>query len=272
MKELGAKLRFYLTYLTKRFLFSWQIETAYVGNVVGELMSTLFYNITYITFLSVLLSKIKLIGNYSFNDMLVLTLMMQVAFYTALTFTYESSNTFVHDVKYGGFDTNLLRPISPLFQIMTSGLRPFSGIFFSVPPLSIYIFLIIKNHALNPTLLQAAVTLFSFGIGILLLHFYRFMFAMISFKAKEAKNIMKMLDFFGDLGGYPYEAYKQPFLTIVLLIAPLLPAAAIPASYLLGKSTTITPLLVQIGLLALFTTICFAMWKRGLRIYESVSS
>jgi ABC-2 type transport system permease protein len=95
---------------------------------------------------------------------------------------------------------------------------------------------------------------------------------MIAFKAKEIKNIMKMLDLFGDFGAYPYEIYQQPLLTIVLFIAPLLAAAGIPASYFLGKTTSIIPLLIQITMLAIFASACFIGWRKGLKAYESASS
>jgi ABC-2 type transport system permease protein len=155
---------------------------------------------------------------------------------------------------------------------MTLGLRPFSGFFFSIPPLSIYIFLIIRNNAFHPTPSQFAMGLASLSVGLLLLHFYRYTFATIAFKAKEITNIMKMLDLFGDFGAYPYEMYHQPLLTVVMFVAPLLPAAGIPASYFLGKSTTITPLLIQLALLTFFIIACSIGWKKGLKAYESASS
>lgn len=272
MKGLASNAKLYWRILVKKFLFAWQIETAYAGNTVGELFSTVFYNITFIIFIDIVLKKFKLIAGYSFSDMLVLTFVTQVVFYTALTFTYDSVSTFVKNVRDGIFDTYLLKPISVFFQVMTLSLRPFSGLFFSIPPLMIYVVLIIKHHAFNPTPFGLTVGLISMVIGFLYLHFYRFTFGMIVFKTKQIKNLLKTIDLLGDAGSFPYEAYAEPFRTVVFFIAPFLAAGAIPASYLLGKATTFWPISIQIGLLIFFMTTTFLLWRNGLKIYESVSS
>ena len=84
MKERVTKLKLYASVLVKKIVFAWQTETAYAGNTVGELLSTVFYNITFLVFIDVILKKFKLIAGYSFPDMMVLTLISQTVFYAGL--------------------------------------------------------------------------------------------------------------------------------------------------------------------------------------------
>lgn len=272
MKELVSNIRFYLRVLAKKIQFAWQIETAYAGNTIGELFSTVFYNITFIIFIDIVLRKYKLLAGYSFNDMLILVFVTQIVFYTGLTITYDSMSKFVQSVRDGIFDTYLLKPMSVFFQVMTLSIRPFSGLFFSVPPLLIYVLLIIKNQAFHPEPFGVTIGLLGIFVGILYLHFYRFTFAMFVFKTKQVKNLLKTLDLLGDAGSFPYEAYTEPFRTIVFFIAPFLAAAAIPATYFLNKTTSLWPFVIQIGLMLFFMTTALLLWRKGLKEYESVSS
>lgn len=272
MKELAINLKFYLRILVKKIVFAWQTETAYAGNTLGELLSTIFYNVTLLVFLDVILKKFKMIAGYTFPDMLVLTMISQMIFYTGLTFTYSSVELFVKGVRDGTFDTLLLKPVSVFFQVMTLGMRPFNGAFFSIPPLSIYAVLIIQQNAFHPTLFGLIAGICGLLMGFLLLHFFRFTFAMLVFKNKQIKNLLKTLEFLTDGGAYPYEAYRGIVKVIVLFLSPLLAGAGIPSLYFLNKTTSLVPLLIEAGLLALFSFTSLYLWRQGLKLYESASS
>ena len=272
MKERVTKLKLYASVLVKKIVFAWQTETAYAGNTVGELLSTVFYNITFLVFIDVILKKFKLIAGYSFPDMMVLTLISQTVFYAGLTFTYTSVELFIKSVRDGSFDTLLLKPVSVLFQVMTLGIRPFSGAFFSIPPLLIYIFLVIQQNAFHPSMFGLIAGIGGLIMGILFLHFFRFAFAMLVFKNKQIKNLLKTLEFLSEGGSYPYEAYQGIVKIAVLFLSPLLAGAGIPSLYFLDKTASLIPLAIEAGLLILFSAATIYLWKQGLKEYESASS
>jgi ABC-2 type transport system permease protein len=252
--------------------FSWQTETAYVKNTVALLISTFSYNLVFIAFLYVLLSKIKLLAGYTLDDMLVLTFVGQIVYYAAAAFFMESVSAFTKYVKSGSFDMLILRPMSLLFQSLTLAMRPFSGLFFSLPPLSVYAYLIIARGVFQPSLSELILGIVSLVIGFLFFAIYHFTYGMFVFRITQAQNILKIISSFSDIGAYPFEAYEGAIRAVFAVFIPLLVAGGIPTSYFLGKTVGLELIGLQVLLTSVYGFVFYYLWKTGTRRYESISS
>lgn len=273
MKAQGLNnIRYYARIFWYQLIFAWQSEVAYVTNIVGELVSTLVYNICYIIFLQFLLKKIPTLAGYSLNDMLVLTFFSQVVFYSSLALSRDTFSKLTEYVRHGQFDLLVIKPLSLFFQIVTLGIRPFAGIFFSIPPLAIYLFLIIQRGAFSPTSFGMTMGILSLLNGIALMFFYRLAFTLPIFFVKKAKDLTKTLDWLGVFGYYPYEAYSEPLRTVLLFLTPSLAASGIASTYFLNKTTSFIPFISGVVILIIFICASLLLWRKGIKEYESASS
>lgn len=269
--EYNPSLKF-IHYLITKTKFSWQIETAYLGNVVGNLVSTFTFNLAYISFITAILGRFNTFAGYTIGEMLIFTLIGQMSFYGTGYISGPSATEFSRSVKSGNFDMLLIKPISAFMQVMSIKIQPLSTIIYSIPSFSLYIFLIHKGDYFHPTLIGTTLAILSLIIGLIFSHFYRFAVVMTIFKIRQNKSLVKTIDILGRLGEFPYEAYS-PFLRfIVSLFTPNFLAAAVPALYILNRSTSAVPLLILIGATLISFIFTIIQWKNGLKIYESASS
>jgi len=267
-----SKYKFIIRLFWQKLIFAWQIETAYVGNVVGNLLSTFIYNVTFIIFLDIILKSVDSFGGYTFSDMLVYALVSQVIFYSQSFMTFGSASRLVREVRNGDFDVHILKPISLLFQAMTSALRPFSTLVFAAPSFGLYIWLIIVNTAWHPTVYNLILGSFSLMFGVITLNVYRFTLAIMVFFFKQSKKITKTADITSSIGQFPYGVFKSTAKIIISVLVPFFLAAAIPVEYFLNKTSSLNLFFLQFVICILFIVLLNVFWKKGLKSYNSASS
>lgn len=251
--------------------FSWQIDTAYFWNNIAGLASTLFYSLTYLVFIRVLLGKINSLAGYSYTEILFLTLMTQIEFYSLAAWSDRNITSFIELVWQGDLDLVLNRPVSSLFLVTFNKISLFSFIFEGLPTLSIWIYLIIKNGDLVFSFPGLYWGILLFLLGEILSHCLFFIVALIAFKVPKA-SIYGLMFQTRALNAYPFESLPKRLAYVLITVFPILVTSTLSTSFMLGKITDLRLVGIVFILTILFLLLKSYLWKIALRLYTSASS
>ncbi len=272
MKALAHRIKFIFSYVGAILRFNWQIETAFPRSVLGELLTTLCWNIMFILFARVVTLKVNYIAGYSYEDWVVFLTVMQLTFYITTSLSGTGVERFVDIVKDGRFDAFLVKPVSILLQIFTCRIKTFHTVMSAFIPMVMYFSLIISQGGFKTSGIAIFYAIIAWIIGFFIQHFFYFAIAMSVLWTQKTRNLLKIVYLSGNIGNYPIEAYTEPIRTIVIFLATTPITVGVTVSYLLEKTTDLSLLLLQAFFATLFFALFVFLWKKGLPKYESFSS
>lgn len=249
---------------------TYQIETAFIGNNWGNMLSTLFYTLSYILFINVIFANVRTFAGYSKNEILFLTLIGQLSFFFIWMFSITNAKELIQDVNSGNLDMILTKPLPSLFYVSTKKISFIGFLRDGFATIAILCFLINwTNLNLNLVNLISGIIIFIFGQ--IAFNGFQFLFALPVFWFGESTSIHVVSYSFVD-SSVPYEGYTKVLRLIFSTIMPVLITSLISTSVMLGKSNPMimTPLAVIIGITFLF--IKSAAWRFALKNYTSASS
>lgn len=173
-------------------------------------------------------------------------------------------------ILQGDFDRYLLRPVSPLFQVVAEELQA-DGLG------EILVGLIVVALALpllEIEITAGAVVLFVLLVlaGAVIYTSIKLTFASLAFWIKDSFPLLNIAYMFSDFAKYPDGIYPKPVSLFLSFALPFSFTAFVPASYFLGTGSL--PGAVGGTLVAALATALVArlVWKRGLRAYESAGN
>lgn len=170
-------------------------------------------------------------------------------------------------IKKGEFDRYLLRPISPLFQVLIEVFQ-----LDAIGELLIGILFIAKTgHIVNWTGIKIILFLISIPFATLIYSSIKLIGASIAFWTKQSGSILYILYMLNDFAKYPIKIYNFLIGFIISYMIPFAFTAFYPANYFIcGGSWLIFLELIFISLILA----CFAyfMWNKGIKKYESSGS
>lgn len=170
----------------------------------------------------------------------------------------------------GEFDRYLVRPINPLFHILSERLQ-LDALGEIVVGVLIIIFASNKlGIVYTPiTILMFIITVFA---GTVIYISIKLFFASFAFWIKNSMSLLQMAYMFSDFAKYPNEIYGGPIKVLISFVLPFSFTAFIPASYFMNISSV----RVSVGLCCLIAIISFIIaystWQRGIKVYESVGN
>lgn len=267
----GLKLRWNL--LKACTIFSLKESTAYASNNYGGMLSTVMYMITYLVFIGALFNRVKSVAGYNYCEILLLTLITQICFYTIYSVSISNTDLLAKNVKSGDLDLWITRPV-PLLWFVTFQKIDLNSLMVDAVPATIpLIYLFAKNynlHLLPINILSGVIVLL---MGLVISHCFQFILNLSCFWTGENQNMRTAafeLTFFGD--SIPFEGYSSPFRKIGGLFVPSIISSALTTSLILGKSDgrVMIPIVLMIMTGLLWAN--FKVWKLALEHYSSASS
>lgn len=166
-------------------------------------------------------------------------------------------------IKKGEFDRYLLRPISPLFQVLVEVFQ-----LDAIGELLIGILFIVKTgHIVNWTGLKIILFLISIPFATLIYTSIKLIGASIAFWTKQSGSILYILYMLNNFAKYPIKIYNFLISFIISYMIPFAFTAFYPANYLIrGGSWLIFLELIFVSLgLASFA---YFIWNKGIKKYE----
>ncbi len=173
-------------------------------------------------------------------------------------------------IVHGEYDRYLLRPLSPLFQVIA---ERFQGDALGEIIVGIIILCIsIPRLALPFSLLNIFLFLVTVLAGTVIYTSIKLFFASLAFWMKDSFPLLNIAYMFGDFAKYPETIYIRPVSFFLSFILPFSFTAFIPASWFLGRGSfawTIGGTVIAAGAsaaIALFT------WKAGQKVYDGAGN
>lgn len=259
-----AKLKTYWYYWIK------SSELTLVSLVSTRLSSILFIIgkfarfFLYIIFLLVLKDKIQLVAGYSIDQLITFFLIFNL-FDLLGQFFYRGIYWFRSEIVSGNFDYRLLKPISPLFQIMTKHTD-----FLDLPLLILVIVFLVQKFPQVTSL-----EFISFGIlslaAMIVLTSIHIIIASIGVMTTEVDHTMWIFRDLSEMAKVPidiYVAFIRTFLTHVIPIALIF---TFPAKSLFGLISTPT-MIITVAISLVIYLLSLKFWHYSLTKYSSASS
>ncbi len=206
------------------------------------------------------------IKGYTYGDVLLCFSVIHMSF-TISELIGNGLKVFAGAVKSGEFDRMLLRPCSPILQII--------GTHFEIGrtgPLitsTITLILGIRESQVNWNFFTV-LTLFLMIVGgtILFISLY-LLGASFCFFTIEDTTILNALTYGAkEHGKYPIDVYGKGVMRFCTYIIPYKLIQYYPLQFLLGRSTKWVVGLYPLGVLVFFA-VCYGVWRLGVRNYKS---
>lgn len=173
-------------------------------------------------------------------------------------------------VVRGEFDRYLLRPLPPLFQLLSERIQP-DGIGEVIIGIILITYASIKG-GIEMNLTRALIMAVMVVFATLIYTGIKLFFASLAFWFKRSQSMLYMFYSMSDFAKYPLMIYHKFIRTFITYIIPFALTAYIPASYFLGA----TSLAGSLGLLIVISTavviISYSTFVRGMSHYESVGN
>lgn len=253
--------------------FSFKESVAYSLNNWGGLASTVVYMITYLVFLGAIFGRVKTVAGYTYSEILLFTLVSQFNFYLSWIWSITNISKLGEDVKSGGLDLILTKPLPALWYVSFSKVNVFMLLFEMWPALLPLFYLLARNNDFVISSSGLIYGMVVFVCGHIAIHCMQFVFGLAAFWLGEYRSMNSFsyqIAFFGD--SVPIEAYPRWFLAVGVSVLPFLLHTALTTSFILGKTTDLRWVLWSVVVMVVFLIIKKRAWDKALRAYSSASS
>jgi ABC-2 type transport system permease protein len=259
-------IRLYFRFIAQYLKQLMEYRTDFVIGLAGFLL----FQITGLGFIAMIFQQISSLGEYSFDMVLFVYGFAQIPRGIDHLLTDNLWMLSGSIIVNGDFDKYLLRPINPLFHLISEVFQPdaFGELIVGI---GIVIYASINLHlpwGLFEVLIFIAVVLF----GTIIYSSIKLFFASFSFWIKFSQAILYVTYTFSNFAKYPLSIYAPWIRHFITFLIPFAFTAFIPASWFLQDNTLLWALggtalaAAASAALALFT------WKQGIKAYESSGS
>ncbi len=251
--------------------YSFYNEFAYWANNWGSVVSTVFYTISTLFFLQMLIGKYTYIVGLNKDELLLVFLFNQLAFYLFAMFDEISV---IEDIRTGKFDYYLIRPWSIFSAVIGNNINVFYVIRDAIIPLGLVISAI-DFGSLYITPLSIALAIFLFLAGLIIATLIRLSSIAISFFVGEGKALAKLIF---SMSNWHLEAQflpiekVRPLWLVMLVLFGIIPArfTALALDNRLENLKTVLVSTIIVLIISIIATML--LWKKGLKHYSSASS
>lgn len=170
----------------------------------------------------------------------------------------------------GDFDRYLLRPINPLFHLIS---ERFQSDAFGEITVGIAITAISINKLnMHVTFATAIVFIVLIIAGAVIYTSIKLFFASLAFWIKNSLPIMNLVYTLSDFAKYPNQIYSKFVQAIITVIIPFAFTAFIPAAYFTGKVSLTLALFGTVAAAVISFIIAYSLWLKGISSYESAGN
>lgn len=263
--NIKRNIKLYLNYVSAILKSTMQYKLSFLLMVIGRFIVA-FNGFIAIFFLFTGFSQIK---GYTYGDILLCFSTIQMSFSIAECIGCGLM-TFAGIVKRGDFDRMLLRPCSPILQVI--------GTRFEIgrigPMLTAVIMLIVGiRHSQIDWGFGKVLTLVIMIIGGVLLFISIFMIgATVCFFSIEDTSFTNVLTYGAkEHGKYPIDIYGKGLMRFCTYVIPYTLIQYYPLQYILGKTDRWQYALYPFGIVVFFM-LCYGFWRIGVKNYKSSGS
>lgn len=261
-------MRRYLRIYKECMRVAWNQAAAYRVNFLLTTLITLFGNILFPLVTILIYQTGSSFPGWNFYEVLLLQSIFTMSDGVAGIITGGVLWTTLQHVKEGSLDTVLLKPVNPLFFLVSSTLEPENiglvvggGILFGVS----------ITHLGDISVLSFLGGLGLFLSGVAVLAGMAFLMAATSFKWVGNSRIPEIFDSVKSFGKYPITIFPKAVQSLVTCVIPVAVIAYFPAKVILQKGVVggVSTYLVCIPCVLFFFV---SIWLFGfmIRLYEGV--
>lgn len=170
-------------------------------------------------------------------------------------------------VADGTFDRYLLRPIAPLFHLVSEIFQA-DALGELIAGISLVIIASIHLGLVWGPLEILYLILFVF-LGTVIYTSIKLLFASLAFWIKRSQSILWLVYTLSDFAKYPLNIYHPGLQVVISWIVPFAFTAFFPAAWFLGKIDLLTALGGTALAAGLSFGLAYTVWRLGIRAYES---
>lgn len=265
MIKMKRNVRLYFLYVSAVLRGTMQYKASFILMVIGRFLVA-FNGLLAVFFLFSGFSQIK---GYTYGDVLLCFAVMQMSFSMSECIA-SGFSAFSGIVRRGEFDRILLRPCSPVLQILGSKFD-LGRIGMMITAVITLLLGIANSHIVWNTLRVLALLLMLAG-GTLLFTGLFMVGAAVCFFSLEESGCMNILTYGAkEHGKYPIDIYGKGIMRLCTYAVPYTLVQYYPLQYLLGKSDNWYYSFYPLGT-PVFLALCYAFWRFGMRHYKSSGS
>ena len=266
----------------KRFLNQiqrWRVYWLYwlksAGLTFQSLMATRFASVVFVVgkffrfffflwFLLLLKERIQTVVGYSVEQLVVFYLVFNLFDMLGQIF-YRGIYWFRNEIVSGNFDFKLIKPLSPLFQIMTSHTD------FLDVPLFILVIVFLAYSMRSISFIEIAGFVLLTVVALVLITAIHIMVAAIGVITTEVDHTIWIFRDLSMMGRVPVDIYTDLVRGFLTFVVPVALIFTVPAKVLFGL-VNFQALLVTVVIAGIFYWLALRLWRYALTQYSSASS
>lgn len=262
MKYLRIYKKFLLQYL--KVLMEYRFDF-FIG-----LFSFFIIQSTSILFLYLVFQRIPVLNGWSYDQILFIYGFAQIPRGIDHLFTDNLWILARNIIKDGSFDKYLLRPLNPLFQVISERFQTdaFGELILGVGLFSYSYSKLGLNFTAFEWLKYLAVML----AGVFIYTSIKMIAASVAFWTKKSMSLLFVTYQLADFTNYPIDVYGGFIRMLVTFVVPFAFVSFIPASEFLGKAYYNHASLLTVGVAAVLFAFANWFWNQGLKVYESAGN
>ena len=260
----------YLTIYAALWKNSVTREMSFKGNFILWIIVELLWFGLQLCFVGVVFSQTNSVGTWTQWQMVLLVGASNFIQQVYQAFFLVNCTNLSELVRTGKMDFLLLLPVNTRFivSLRQVDLGAFVNALFAV---AVMLFAADKLK-LHPTFFQLAGFSALCAAGILIHYSLMFMLAAISFWTVRAQGIVYGYYNLFNIARMPDDAFRGAFKAVFTFALPVLLVSNVPARVLADKATSLSGLLVLLGLGVAWALISEWFWRLSMRRYTSASS
>lgn len=254
--------------LYKRFLEQYiKSLMEYRVDFIFGLIGFIFVQLTGVIFIKLVFNCIPSLKGWDFYEILFIYGLAQIPRGINHVFTDYLWLFSQRTILQGEFDRYLLRPINPLFQVISESFQP-DGLGELIIGIILVVMSALKLN-LSFGFVKIVSLIFIILFGTLIYTAIKLATASIAFWVKFAQSYLFMVYQVSGFAKYPMGLYPKLIRGILTFLIPFAFTGYYPGAYLLGKESFLmgVVLTVVVGFVAI--NIAYFIWKRGMKVYES---
>ncbi|GAA2400318.1 ABC transporter permease [Nonomuraea africana] len=213
-------------------------QMQYRVNFVVSVLTGLIYSFVGLALVWLITSRFQTIGGWTFAQIAFVYGLRQTVHGVWVLCTGELI-AMPHLIREGRLDRYLVRPVSPLFQVMTKRI-----ILAATGDVTAGIGMLLAGAAaagISWTAWNVLFVLLTIAGGVLVQGSFYLGLAALSIRVVELRSLIFVVgDLFAAFGGYPMHAFTRPAQVVFTFVLPIAFVAYLPAAVLLGETGSLT--------------------------------
>ena len=170
----------------------------------------------------------------------------------------------------GEFDRYMLRPMNVFFQVISEKLQP-DAIGELLVGIGLTVYAVSKGIVLLDGL-HIVMFVISILAGAVIYTSIKLFFASIAFWIKISGPFLQVVYEMADFAKYPTEIYGKGIRFIITWVIPFAFVAYLPAKYFLVSGSSMGIIGIECVIAVVFWVVAYALFQKGIRIYESAGN